>query len=247
MRRMYGNERHISVLKAELDNYIEQEEEDILKATLMYNKAGQGRSVKDRPHFRPIQDKNKNNDTLKVKPIDHINHTKANYTESRNATEISNETINDKGITYKTKLESIANIEINHLDPEVITLDAVIKQSIETNSIYPKSSDTKLDTKVDIKNASVAEKNVTTTTENINSTETTTDYPDSTTESGKEAWKTVDTSTLPPSHLFSENEKPSIDRVDTPPPKVNEKKEEFYQKPHHQDSQRPSVIKLSGA
>lgn len=244
---MYGNERHISVLKAELDNYIEQEDEDIMKATLMYSKTSNGRAMKDRPHFRPIQDKNKNNDTLKVKPLD-ANQTKANNTDSHNATEMSNETINDnKGIAYKTKLESIANIEINHLDPEVITLDAVIKQSIETNSIYPKSSDAKLEPKVDSKNNSVAEKNVTATTENVNSTETTTDYPDSTTESGKEAWRIGESSTLPPSLLFSEHEKPNIDRVETAPPKTNEKKEEFYQKPHHQESQRPSVIKLSGA
>lgn len=240
MRRMYGNERHISVLKAELENYIEQEEEDIMKATLMYTKTTHGRSMKDRPHFRPIQNISKKNDTLTVKPLE-TNDSKTYVNESTKI-EISNETVNDdKGITYKTKLQSIANIEINHLDPDVITLDAVIKQSIETNSIYPKSSDSKIEaiaTKIN------TDKN-STTTENSNITETTIDpSDDSTTEAGKEAFKTSDPSTLPPTLLFSEKIK--VDRVDT---KVNEKKEEIYQKPNHQhqDSQRPSMIKLGGA
>lgn len=245
MRRMYGNERHISVLKAELENYIEQEEEDITKTTLKYTKKTQSRAMKDRPHFRPIQntDKNKSNDTLKVRPIEN-NTTKVNSTESKNKTELSNETVDDKAITYKTKLESIANIEINHLDPDVITLDAVIKQSIETNSIYPKSSDAKIE--AEVKNTT--EKVTTTSTENSNITETTTgseiESNDSTTESSREAWKPNDSSTLPPTLLFSEKVK--VDRIDT---KVNEnKKEELYQKPHqHQEAQRPSVIKLSGA
>lgn len=241
MRRMYGNERHISVLKAELENYIEQEEEDIMKATLMYTKTTNGRSMKDRPHFRPIQnDKNKKNETLSVKPLE-ANDTKLNITETSTQIEISNETVNgDKGITYKTKLESIANIEINHLDPDVITLDAVIKQSIETNSIYPKSSDTK----IEALSRNSTDK-ISSTTENSNVTETTTDgSDDSTTVSGKEALKNSDSSTLPPNVLFSEKIK--VDRVDT---KVNEKKEEIYQKLNHQhqDSQRPSMIKLGGA
>lgn len=244
MRRMYGNERHISVLKAELENYIEQEEEDIMKATLMYTKTTHGRAMKDRPHFRPIQnDRNKKNETLSVKPLTNVNEAKANVTESSTKIEISNETVNDdNGITYKTELESIANIEINHLDPDVITLDAVIKQSIETNSIYPKSSDAKIDAFV-TKNST--DKNSSITTENSNVTETTTDVVDgSTTEAGKEGFKNSDSSTLPPSLLFSDKTK--VDRVDT---KVNEKKEELYQKPNHQhqDSQRPSMIKLGGA
>ncbi|KOB74624.1 Spatzle-like protein [Operophtera brumata] len=221
MRRMYGNERHISVLKAELENYIEQEEEDIMKATLMYTKTTHGRAMKDRPHFRPIQnDRNKKNETLSVRPLQNVNEDKANVTESSTKIEISNETVNDdKGITYKTKLESIANIEINHLDPDVITLDAVIKQSIETNSIYPKSSDANIEALVP-KNST--DKNSTTTTENSNA-ETTTDVSDdSTTEAGKEAFKHRDSSTLPPTLLFSEKIK--VDRVDT---KVNEKKEEL--------------------
>lgn len=198
--------------------------------------------MKDRPHFRPIQNLNKKNETLSVKPLE-TNDTKANVTEGSTKIEISNETVNDdKGITYKTKLESIANIEINHLDPDVITLDAVIKQSIETNSIYPKSSDSKIEA---IVTKNHTDKNSTTTTENYNVTETTTESDDSTTEAGKEAFKTSsDSSTLPPTLLFSEKIK--VDRVDT---KVNEKKEELYQKPNHQhqDSQRPSMIKLGGA
>lgn len=245
MKRMYGNERHISVLKAELDNYIEQDDEDMVKATLMYTKTTHGRAIKDRPHFRPIQnDRIKKNDTLNVKPLENhdfkVNETKTNITESTKI-EISNETVNeDKGITYKTKLESIANIEINHLDPEVITLDAIIKQSIETNSIYPKSSDSKIEA-LDTKNNT--DKN-STTTENSNVTDTTTDVLEDSTTEGKEASKKSDFSTLPPTLLFSDKIK--VDRVDT---KVNEKKEEFYQKPNHQhqESQRPSMIKLGGA
>lgn len=241
MRRMYGNERHISVLKAELENYIEQDEEDIVKATLMYTKTTHGRSMKDRPHFRPIQnDRIKKNETLSVKPLENIE-IKPNLTETSTKIEISNETVNDdKGMTYKTKLESIANIEINHLDPDVITLDAVIKQSIETNSIYPKSSDIK----IEALSNNATDKNFTVSTENTNATEPTSDVYDSTTESDKEAFKNSDSSTLPPTLLFSEKKK--VDRVDT---KVNEKKEEFYQKPNHQhqDSQRPSMIKLGGA
>ncbi|XP_059054693.1 protein spaetzle 4 isoform X2 [Achroia grisella] len=153
MRRMYGEERHISVLKAELENFIEVDgeddikkptnfAEDIIKTKMMYTKRGSGRVMKDKPHFRPIQsairDQNKKgeNDTLKVKPLN-LN-TKHNKTDGGNKTETTtNKTDNiEKGISYKTKLESIANIEINNLDPDIITLEAVIKQSIETNGVF---------------------------------------------------------------------------------------------------------------
>ncbi|XP_028171772.1 protein spaetzle 4 isoform X2 [Ostrinia nubilalis] len=79
MRRMYGEERHISVLKAELDNFIEDDDldsppdfaEDIIKTKMMYSK--RGRAMKDKPHFRPIQSSDKKkveNDSLRVKPLD---------------------------------------------------------------------------------------------------------------------------------------------------------------------------------
>lgn len=272
MKRMYGEERHISVLKAELENFIQDDEgdevnkktedfaEDIIKTKLMYSKKSHGRAMKVKPHFRPIQsnsNKKPDNDTLRVKPLEYDgNNTKTNKTGNKNVTEITNnETVyEDKGISYKTKLESIANIEVNNLDPDVITLEAVIKQSIETNSIYPnfgsvKSEPVTLDTKNETLESNVT--TTTTTTENIlNSTETTTvdvDYDDLTTESGKDAWKpmTADTSTLPPTLLFSEHEKVKNDRIDT---NVNEKKEEFHPKPtQHQEAMRPAVIKLRGA
>lgn len=260
MRRMYGEERQISIIKAELENFIEDDDddedfegktsnfaEDIIKTKMMYTKMSQGRAMRDKPHFRPINsEKNKklDNDTLKVKPLE-INQTKASNTGNGNKTEMSNETVNEKGISYKTKLESIANIEINNLDPDVITLEAVIKQSIETNSIYPKFGNTKTEAVSEPQNNT--DKNAT-TTESINTTETTTEAYDSTTEAGKDAWRplNVDTSTLPPTLLFSEHEKVKItDRIDT---KVSDKKEEFHQKPiQHQETMRPSVIKLRGA
>lgn len=270
MRRMYGEERHISVLKAELENFIEDDEddnvkkttdfaEDIIKTKMMYTKKSHGRAMKNRPHFRPITDKNKkvDNDTLKVKPLDTSTHkNKANGTETGNVTDVtSNETLSaEKSISYKTKLESIANIEINNLEPDVITLEAVIKQSIETNSIFPNSSGTGKSelTSTTRKNTTASETNITIPTESIpNSTESTTtdtQYDDTTTESGKDAgWKPMnaDTSTLPPTLLFSEHEKVKVDRIDI---KVNEEKIEFHPKPSvHQESVRPSVIKLRGA
>ncbi|KAJ2940349.1 hypothetical protein O0L34_g23 [Tuta absoluta] len=270
MKRMYGEERHISVLKAELENFIEDEEdedgdikkaadfaEDIIKTKMMYTKDSHGRAMKNKPHFRPISDKNKkvDNDTLKVKPLENpLNQTKLNYTQSENKTEIiNNETINDdKGISYKTKLESLANIEFNNLDPDVITLEAVLKQSIETNSIYPNLSESSKSNPLgaDLKNTTNSEKNTTITTENIpNTTETATtgdDYDDTTTESSKVGWKPmVDSSTLPPTLLFSEHEKVKNVIPDT---KLNEEKIEFHPKPtQHQESVRPTVIKLRGA
>lgn len=257
MRRMYGDERHIAVLKAELENFIDDDDdddksedfaEDLIKTKMLYTKKGHGRAMKDKPHFRPIQsnsDKQKkiDSDILKVKPLDNtINST--NIKENENKTDVSNnETLNDdKGISYKTKLESIANIEINNLDPDVITLEAVIKQSIETNSIYTNFSGTsKSEPLAERKNNT--DRNMTTTAEVINSTETIEQYDDITTESGKEMWKSTDTSTLPPTLLFSEHEKVKVDRVDN---KDNDKKEELHPKPV-QETVRPSVIKLRGA
>lgn len=270
MRRMYGEERHISVLKAELENFIEDDEdenvkktadfaEDIIKTKMMYTKNSHGRAMKVKPHFRPIQsnsNRKSDNDTLRVKPLEFEgNNTKINKTGNRNLTEItSNETVyEDKGISYKTKLESIANIELNNLDPDVITLEAVIKQSIETNSIYPNFGNVKGEpVALDAKNSS-SNKSITTTTEAIlNSTETTTvdmQYDDTTTDSGKDAWKpmTPDTSTLPPTLLFSEHEKVKTDRIDTNVNIANKKKEEFHPKPAQPEAMRPAVIKLRGA
>ncbi|KAI5632476.1 spaetzle domain-containing protein [Phthorimaea operculella] len=217
MKRMYGEERHISVLKAELENFIEDDEdedsdikkaadfaEDIIKTKMMYTKDSHGRAMKNKPHFRPISDKNKrvDNDTLKVKPLENpTNQTKVNNTQSENKTEI-------------------------------------------TKSSKSNPSGTEL------KNTTTSEKNATTTTENIpNTTETATtadDYDEPTTESSKEGWKPmVDTSTLPPTLLFSEHEKVKNVIPDT---KLNEEKIEFHPKPtQHQDSVRPAVIKLRGA
>lgn len=279
---MYGEERHIAVLKAELENFIEDEDEDedpknsdfaedIIKTKLMYTKKDHGgaRAMRVKPHFRPIQttpstvDKNKkyDNDTLKVKPLTNIkNETKPANSTNDNKTEITNnETLNeDKGISYKTRLESIANVEINNLDPDVITLEAVIKQSIETNSIYSSFTTTTAKsepTTTESNNETVSDKEVFTTTDTdiSNTTETTTtddvttndDF--TTTETNKDGWKAIvtDTSTLPPTLLFSEHEKVKNDRVDANP---NDKKEEFHPKPqHHQESVRPAVIKLRGA
>ncbi|XP_049876370.1 protein spaetzle 4 [Pectinophora gossypiella] len=270
MKRMYGEERHISVLKAELENFIEDDDEDgegkstdfaedIIKTKMMYTKKSHGRAMRNKPHFRPIQniDKNKKGEeNLKVKPLDRpTNQTKTNNTENSNKTEVTNnETLNeDKGITYKTKLESIANIEINNLDPDVITLEAVIKQSLETNSIYPNPSESPKSnlSAGNVRNTTIADRNVTATTENLlNSTETTTTdvlYDDTTTESTKDGWRPMvsDTSTLPPTLLFSEHEKVKNVNPDT---KVNEEKIEFHPKPvQHQEAMRPSVIKLRGA
>ncbi|XP_063829741.1 protein spaetzle 4 isoform X1 [Ostrinia nubilalis] len=269
MRRMYGEERHISVLKAELDNFIEDDDldsppdfaEDIIKTKMMYSK--RGRAMKDKPHFRPIQSSDKKkveNDSLRVKPLDASgNSTKLNRVETGNKTSSTNNGTQsgDKGISYKTKLESIAHIEINNLDPDVITLDAVIKQSIETNSIYPNNSDNSKSEALrgggNNNTTTESDKNITLTTEpSMNATETTTvdQYDDTTTESDKGGWKAMnpvpDASTLPPTLLFSEHEKVKVvDRVDT---KVNDKKEEPPTKPTHQQEKiRPSVIKLRGA
>ncbi|XP_013148365.1 PREDICTED: uncharacterized protein LOC106110945 [Papilio polytes] len=266
MRRMYGEERHISVLKAELENFIEDDdedsrkkssdfEEDIIKAKLIYTKKSPGRAMRDKPHFRPIQtDKHKkfDNDTLKVKPLEnYTNNSRTNSTNNNNTTEItSNETmIDEKEVSYKTKLQSIANIEINNLDQDVITLEAVIKQTIETNSLYPtflgSSKSEPLRDDSDYKNNT--DRNATTTTEySINATETTyVQYDDTTTESVKDGWKPMsDASTLPPTLLFSEHEKVKNDKMDT---KVTDKKEETYPKPTQPESMRPSVIKLRGA
>ncbi|XP_031764668.1 protein spaetzle 4 [Galleria mellonella] len=267
MRRMYGEERHISVLKAELENFIEIDgeddmkkptnfAEDIIKTKMMYTKIGTGRAMKDKPHFRPIQSNDKNkrveNETLKVKPLN--NNIKVNKTHSGNKTETTSNTTDnaENGISYKTKLESIANIEINNLDPDIITLEAVIKQSIETNGIFSKpSGDSKREPiKIDEKNKTSSNKN--TTTENIlNTTESLTeDYDDeATTETDKDGFKSMDadTSTLPPTLLFSEHEKinTKADKTDT---KINDKKEEFHLKPlQHAENLRPAFIKLRGA
>lgn len=254
MRRMYGEELHIAVLKAELENFIVDDDkgndfaEDLIKTKMLYTKKNHGRAMKDKPHFRPIQanDKQKKveNDNLKVKPLDNFNNTSKS---KENNTDINETTKDDKGISYKTKLESIANIEINNLDPDVITLDAVIKQSIETNSIYTNFSGTSKTELFKSENKNNTERNTaaTTTEFTINTTESNDDqYDDLTTEAGKDAWKSsVDTSTLPPTLLFSELEK--VDRIDI---KDNDKKEEFHPKPaQHQETMRPSVIKLRGA
>ncbi|XP_045451283.1 uncharacterized protein LOC123660228 [Melitaea cinxia] len=254
MRRMYGEELHIAVLKAELENFIVDDDkgndfaEDLIKTKMFYTKKNHGRAMKDKPHFRPIQanDKQKKveNDTLKVKPLDNFNSTSKS---KENNTDNNETTKDDKGISYKTKLESIANIEINNLDPDVITLDAVIKQSIETNSIYTNFSGTSKTELYTSENKNNTERNTaaTTTEFTVNTTESNDDqYDDLTTEAGKDAWKnSADTSTLPPTLLFSELEK--VDRIDI---KDNDKKEEFHSKPaQHQDTMRPSVIKLRGA
>ncbi|XP_047992566.1 protein spaetzle 4 isoform X4 [Leguminivora glycinivorella] len=90
MRRMYGEERHIAVLKAELENFIEDDEdenvkktadfaEDIIKTKMMYTKKSHGRAMKVKPHFRPIQsnsNRKSDNDTLRVKPLDFDEHEK---------------------------------------------------------------------------------------------------------------------------------------------------------------------------
>lgn len=268
MRRMYGEERHISVLKAELENFIDDDEdddlrktaefaEDLIKTKMMYTK-NHGRAIKMKPHFRPIQttpsptDKNKiiSNDTLKVKPLDNTNITNANTTKSAEADMTNNETIDDKGISYKTKLESIANIEINNLDPDVVTLEAVIKQSIETNSIYPNYSSSKSEPLS--KNVTNDNKTIASTEAEKNNTESPiTEVVDEDTtpviETFKDNWKPMnaDTSTLPPTLLFSEHDKGNKnEKLET---NINEKKEEFLQKPHHQESFRPAVIKLEGA
>lgn len=286
MKRMYGEERHIAVIKAELENFIDDDDEDsptkptihdddVIQTKFMYSKKSHGRAMKGKPHFRPIQsttnptiDKNKkyDNDTLKVKPLQNVTEaTKTNKTENTkkdNKTEISNETIDEeKGIAYKTKLESIANVEISSLEQDIITLDAVIKQSIETNSIFPNYPTGTLKSEnfdTEPKNETIIERNLTKTTENsVNATEVTTDTKIATeseiaaseseknsNESDKDSnWKPMhDTPTLPPTLLFSEHEKIKNDKVD------NDKKEEFHQKPsHHQDAVRPAVIKLRGA
>ncbi|GBP27666.1 Protein spaetzle 4 [Eumeta japonica] len=249
MRRMYGEERHSAILKAEIENTIDYPDyqtdyDDIIKTKLMYAK--QSRTLNVKPHFRPIQttpataDKNKkDNPVLKVKPLDDKETNKT-------------ETTTEKGISYKTKLESIANIEINNLDLDVITLEAVIKQSIETNSIYPNYA-AKSEPLESTRNGT-ASKSETTTTENLarNTTEplTTTDgAEDFTTENSKDGWKSVngDTSTLPPTLLFSEHDKANKnDRVEANANGNNgDKKEEFHMKPHP-DTTRPSVIKLRG-
>ncbi|KAJ8712604.1 hypothetical protein PYW07_005446 [Mythimna separata] len=110
MRRMYGEERQISIIKAELENFIEDEDdedfdgksadfaEDIIKTKMMYTKMSQGRAMRDKPHFRPINnEKNKklDNDTLKVKPLQ-TNQTKVSNTDNDTKTEMSNETVNEK-------------------------------------------------------------------------------------------------------------------------------------------------------
>ncbi|CAH0680307.1 unnamed protein product, partial [Chilo suppressalis] len=271
MRRMYGEERHISVMKAELDNFIEDDEdtedsndfaEDIVKTKLMYTKRGHGRAMKDKPHFRPIQNSDKNkkvdNDNLKVKPLD-VKGNSTKFDSVNNGTKTSsNETLNDdKGISYKTQLESIAHIEINNLDPDVITLDAVIKQSIETNSVYPNKSEnsTKSETVRPSKNSTATDKNVTSTIETpINGTERTASAAgasdEAATESDKDGWKAMNTipdaSTLPPTALFSEHEKGKTDRVDTKPGE-SKKEEQPLVKPMQFQEKRPSVIKLRGA
>ncbi|XP_061719093.1 protein spaetzle 4 isoform X3 [Cydia pomonella] len=90
MRRMYGEERHISVLKAELENFIEDDEdenvkktadfaEDIINTKMMYTKNSHGRAMKVKPHFRPIQsnsNRKSDNDTLRVKPLEFDEHEK---------------------------------------------------------------------------------------------------------------------------------------------------------------------------
>ncbi|CAK1555498.1 unnamed protein product [Leptosia nina] len=250
MRRMYGEERHIAVLKAEIENFIEDDDddkskgfaEDIIKTKIKYTKKSH-RGIKDKPHFRPIQSdkQKKDNDTLKVKPLDNFTSTNKTKSENKKVEKVvENETIDESGISYKTKLESIANIEINNIDPDVITLEAVIKQSIETNSIYPNpSSIPKIDSEKIDKTSD--EGNITTSTENINVTDTTDQFDESTTEI-KDGLRAGEASTLPPTLLFSEHEKGKIDRIDT---KVNEKKEEFHPKP--QETMRPAVIKLRGA
>jgi hypothetical protein len=266
MRRMYGEERHISVLKTELNNYLEDEEdadttdfaEDIIKTKMMYTKRSHGRAMKDKPHFRPIQNNDKNkkveNDSLRVKPLDVNNTIKFNKVDNGNKTNFSNQTFNDdKGISYKTQLESIANIEINNLEPDVITLDAVIKQSIESNSVYPnKQNSSKSEPVSATKNNTSPSKNATLTEApeaNVNASEAVTEVSDeATTITEKDGWKAInpipDASTLPPTALFSEHEKGKLEKTET---KVMDKKEEPHMKPPQFQEKRPSVIKLRGA
>ncbi|XP_041981878.1 protein spaetzle 4 isoform X2 [Aricia agestis] len=249
MRRMYGEERHIAVLKAELENFIEDDEEkvkdfdeDIIQTKIMYTKKSHGRAIKDKPHFRPIQsDKQKkvDNETLTVKPLEKSN----NKSDTKNKTSNTDANNTENEITYKSKLESIANIEINNLEPDVITLEAVIKQSIETNSLFPKYSG---NLKSDVEDENKNDRNSTTPPTVANSTDTVDEYEDITTELDKEELKSSDVSTLPPTLLFTEHEKDKakVDRIDT---KETEKKEESHSKPVQQETMRPAVIKLRGA
>ncbi|XP_032518908.2 protein spaetzle 4 isoform X1 [Danaus plexippus] len=251
MRRMYGEERHIAVLKAELENFIDDEDdnsnpdfsEDLVQTKIKYTKKNP-RAMKDKPHFRPIQsnsEKQKKVDSgLGVRPLESYNSSSSS--SGRNSTtDMSNDTLEeDTGVSYKTKLESIANIEINNLDPDVITLEAVIKQSIETNSIYPKFSAASKAEPPDDKNNT---KGNSTSSESLTTTEMSDEPYDDDGITDKDTWNGTDGSTLPPTLLFSEHEKvKETDNRDG-----DKESQEANPKPTHQETMRPAVIKLRGA
>lgn len=251
MRRMYGEERHIAVLKAELENFIDDEDdnsnpdfsEDLVQTKIKYTKKNP-RAMKDKPHFRPIQsnsEKQKKVDSgLGVRPLESYNSSSSS--SGRNSTtDMSNDTLEeDTGVSYKTKLESIANIEINNLDPDVITLEAVIKQSIETNSIYPKFSAASKAEPPDDKNNT---KGNSTSSESLTTTEMSDEPYDDDGTTDKDTWNGTDGSTLPPTLLFSEHEKVK----DSDNRDGDKESQEANPKPTHQETMRPAVIKLRGA
>lgn len=268
MRRMYGEQRHIAVLKAEIENNDLDEDtydqptrdntfaryskdHDILNTKFIYSKRPTGRSSEPYtvPHFRPVQttpsttttttkdtgksekkSDNKAKDQFNVKPIE-IN--KPSFVSA-----FEKDTEDAKIAAYKTSffedeinIQDLSknNLDLNKIEPEIITLEAAIKQTLKTNSVYPNYSNSH-------KNVSLYSTTLSETIETSPIDTTTSEYslPSETTispeiidevtvsdiEDDNNGWKPVmmdKISTLPPSMLFSQSikeEQNKNDRID---------------------------------
>lgn len=272
MRRMYGDQRHISVLKAEIEtNDIDSESEydtpsrdesfarsskdhDIINTKQLYSKRPTSRTSESytAPHFRPVQTTPTSTKLKATKekekhtPVQKKEETKTILIEksTKESIKLKEELEKFKLSSYKTSIledeinlnvEPNGSLETNKLEPEIISLQAAIKQSIETNSVYPNygtapknvtiitstSSSTSTPT-ADSKSSPID----TTTSNYVTSQETTlpqdydADMTPSDTEEENGGWKPVamdKMSTLPPTMLFSESvksEKISVDRTE---------------------------------
>lgn len=250
MRRMYGDQRHISVLKAEIENndldsetyqvplrdstYARYSKDwDVLNTKFVYSKKPNGRSNEQYsiPHFRPVQTTPTTTTTTTSKTEEASNKT---HQKSDVQKPSKKEAEDIKMAAYKTSFFedelnvqeiSKTNLEMNKIEPEIVTLEAAIKQSIEANSAYPayglvnKSLTTRPTTSnITIETSSTADS---TTSEYVTQDETTStpDFGEQSTDTDDEdgGWKPVmmdKMSTLPPTMLFSQSIKEDQNKND---------------------------------
>lgn len=167
MRRMYGDQRHISVLKAEIDNNeIDSDafqvpirdssfgryskDWDVLNTKFVYAKRPGGRSNEPHtvPHFRPVQTTpTSTTTTTTTKTSAKVeDSTKKSIEDDLFFPKRNKEAEDLKIAAYKTsffedeldaKDISKTNLEMNKIEPEIVTLEAAIKQTLEMNGVYP--------------------------------------------------------------------------------------------------------------